>query len=93
MKEAEMTPELENDLKAIQMRSILDPKRFYKKNDMKTLPKFVQVSLKNVSKYKLHVQIQNKIVAGTACYMDFVTVVLFIWKRVIRAGFLRKIVL
>lgn len=43
MKEAEMTPELENDLKAIQMRSILDPKRFYKKNDMKTLPKFVQV--------------------------------------------------
>ncbi|PIK39372.1 putative deoxynucleotidyltransferase terminal-interacting protein 2 [Apostichopus japonicus] len=43
MKAVEMTPELENDLKTLQMRSVLDPKRFYRKNDMKTLPKFVQV--------------------------------------------------
>ncbi|XP_071948269.1 deoxynucleotidyltransferase terminal-interacting protein 2-like [Antedon mediterranea] len=43
MKAAEMTDELRRDLKLIQMRSILDPKRFYKNNDMKTIPKFVQI--------------------------------------------------
>lgn len=46
MKAVEMTPELQNDLKAIQMRSVLDPKRFYRKNDMKTLPKYFQVRYK-----------------------------------------------
>ncbi|KAK2705280.1 deoxynucleotidyltransferase terminal-interacting protein 2-like [Artemia franciscana] len=39
----EMTEEKKNDLEIIQMRSILDPKRFYKKNDMKVLPKYFQV--------------------------------------------------
>lgn len=39
-----LTPEVENDLKVIQMRSALDPKHFYKKNDLKTaLPKYFQV--------------------------------------------------
>ncbi|XP_077986823.1 uncharacterized protein LOC144441159 [Glandiceps talaboti] len=43
MKAAEMTDELKNDLKVMQMRGTLDPKRFYKKNDVVGLPKFVQV--------------------------------------------------
>ncbi len=43
MAAAEMTDKLRNDIKAIRMRSTLDPKRFYKNNDMKALPKFVQV--------------------------------------------------
>ncbi|XP_033116161.1 deoxynucleotidyltransferase terminal-interacting protein 2-like isoform X2 [Anneissia japonica] len=43
MKAAEMTDELRRDLKLIQMRSMLDSKRFYKNNDMKNLPKFVQM--------------------------------------------------
>uniref|UniRef100_H2YPK3 Fcf2 pre-rRNA processing C-terminal domain-containing protein n=1 Tax=Ciona savignyi TaxID=51511 RepID=H2YPK3_CIOSA len=43
MKPPEMTEEIENDLKVLQMRSILDPKRFYKHNDRKTLPKYFQM--------------------------------------------------
>lgn len=39
----EMTEEKERDLEIIQMRSILNPKQFYKKNDLKTLPKYFQV--------------------------------------------------
>lgn len=37
------TTEIEKDLEVLQMRSALDPKRFYKKNDLKTLPKYFQV--------------------------------------------------
>ncbi|XP_013928276.1 PREDICTED: deoxynucleotidyltransferase terminal-interacting protein 2 [Thamnophis sirtalis] len=43
MKAPEMTEELKNDLKALQMRAAIDPKRFYKKNDRKGLPKYFQV--------------------------------------------------
>lgn len=39
----EITPEIHKDLEVLQMRSALDPKRFYKKNDMKKIPKFFQV--------------------------------------------------
>lgn len=39
----EMTPEIKHDLQVIQMRSVLDPKRFYKKNDLKVLPKYFQI--------------------------------------------------
>lgn len=39
----EMTEELRQDMEVIQMRSVLDPKHFYKKNDMKVLPKYFQV--------------------------------------------------
>ncbi|XP_066153210.1 deoxynucleotidyltransferase terminal-interacting protein 2 [Euwallacea fornicatus] len=39
----EMTDELKQDLEVLQMRSVLDPKRFYKKNDLKVLPKYFQV--------------------------------------------------
>ncbi|KAJ6646087.1 Deoxynucleotidyltransferase terminal-interacting protein 2, partial [Pseudolycoriella hygida] len=39
----EVTEEVKNDLEIIQMRSVLDPKHFYKKNDLKVLPKFFQV--------------------------------------------------
>ncbi|XP_034952237.1 deoxynucleotidyltransferase terminal-interacting protein 2 [Chelonus insularis] len=39
----EMTPEIKHDLQIIQMRSVLDPKHFYKKNDIKALPKYFQV--------------------------------------------------
>jgi hypothetical protein len=38
-----LTQELKNDLKAIQLRSIIDPSRFYKKLDRKKLPKYFQI--------------------------------------------------
>ncbi|KAH8421225.1 hypothetical protein KR009_001758 [Drosophila setifemur] len=38
----EITEEMRNELKIIQMRSVLNPKQFYKKNDLKVLPKFFQ---------------------------------------------------
>jgi hypothetical protein len=40
----ELTDELKNDLEILRMRSVLDPKHFYKKNDLKVLPKYFQVS-------------------------------------------------
>ncbi|KAF5892714.1 deoxynucleotidyltransferase terminal-interacting protein 2, partial [Clarias magur] len=43
MRAPELTQELKNDLKALQMRSAMDPKRFYKKNDREALPKYFQV--------------------------------------------------
>ena len=39
----EMTEEHKNDLMVLQMRHALDPKSFYKHNDLKALPKFYQV--------------------------------------------------
>ncbi|CAH1643693.1 unnamed protein product [Spodoptera littoralis] len=39
----EVTEELKNDLQVLKMRSALDPKHFYKKNDMEVLPKYFQV--------------------------------------------------
>ncbi|KAH0557259.1 deoxynucleotidyltransferase terminal-interacting protein 2 [Cotesia glomerata] len=39
----EMTAEVRHDLQVIQMRSALDPKRFYKKNDIKALPKYFRI--------------------------------------------------
>ncbi|RZC38928.1 deoxynucleotidyltransferase terminal-interacting protein 2 [Asbolus verrucosus] len=39
----EMTEEVKRDLEVLQMRSVLDPKRFYKKNDLKVLPKYFQI--------------------------------------------------
>lgn len=41
----EITEELKNDLQILKMRSVLDPKRHYKKNDMEVLPKYFQVWL------------------------------------------------
>lgn len=43
MKAPEMTPELREDLKAVQLRHIIDPGRFYKKLDRDNLPKFFQM--------------------------------------------------
>ncbi|PSN49587.1 hypothetical protein C0J52_14219 [Blattella germanica] len=43
MPATEMTDEMKHDLEVIQMRSVLDPKHFYKKNDLKVLPKYFQV--------------------------------------------------
>ena len=43
MKAPEMTEEYKNDLTVLHMRKTLDPKRFYKNNDIKALPKFFQV--------------------------------------------------
>lgn len=43
MPATEVSDELRQDLEVIQMRSALDPTRFYKKNDLKTLPKYFQV--------------------------------------------------
>ena len=39
----EMTEETKRDLEVLQMRNVADPKRFYKKNDLKVLPKYFQV--------------------------------------------------
>ncbi|XP_077440689.1 deoxynucleotidyltransferase terminal-interacting protein 2 isoform X2 [Vanacampus margaritifer] len=44
MKAPELTKELTNDLKLLKMRSSLDPKRFYKKNDRDGFPKYFQVA-------------------------------------------------
>lgn len=44
MKAPEVTDEMKNDLEVLKMRSALDPKHFYKKNDFKSLPKYFQVS-------------------------------------------------
>ncbi|KAK9165844.1 hypothetical protein Scep_001035 [Stephania cephalantha] len=40
-----ITPELKNDLQILKLRSVIDPKRHYKKGDLKskTLPKYFQV--------------------------------------------------
>lgn len=43
MPATEVTDELKNDMEIIQMRAALDPTHFYKKNDLKTLPKYFQV--------------------------------------------------
>lgn len=43
MKAPEMTEELKNDLQILQMRSALDPKQFYKRSEMKTLPKYFEI--------------------------------------------------
>lgn len=43
MRAPELTEDLKNDLKALKMRSALDPKRFYKKNDREGFPKYFQV--------------------------------------------------
>lgn len=45
MKAPEITEEMKNDLEILKMRSSLDPKHFYKKNDFKTLPKYFQVGV------------------------------------------------
>ncbi|XP_017773159.1 PREDICTED: deoxynucleotidyltransferase terminal-interacting protein 2 [Nicrophorus vespilloides] len=39
----EVTDELRKDLEVLKMRSVLDPKHFYKKNDLQVLPKYFQV--------------------------------------------------
>lgn len=41
----EMTEELKNNLQVLKMRSVMDPKHFYKKNDMEVLPKYFQVQI------------------------------------------------
>ncbi|KAK3928118.1 Deoxynucleotidyltransferase terminal-interacting protein 2 [Frankliniella fusca] len=43
MQAPEITEEMKNDLEVLKMRSALDPKHFYKKNDFKNLPKYFQV--------------------------------------------------
>ncbi|KAM4033380.1 deoxynucleotidyltransferase terminal-interacting protein 2 [Anomaloglossus baeobatrachus] len=43
MKAPELTDELKNDLKALKMRSAMDSKRFYKKNDRDGFPKYFEV--------------------------------------------------
>ncbi|KAJ1735207.1 rrna-processing protein fcf2 [Coemansia biformis] len=43
MKAPTMTPELRNDLRVLQLRNVLDPKRFYKKSTtQKVLPKYFE---------------------------------------------------
>ena len=45
MKAPEMTPELQNELDVLRMRSAIDPTRFYKKLDSTAPPKYFQVLL------------------------------------------------
>lgn len=44
MRKQQLTPELEKELKAIKLRGSVDPKRFYKANDSKELPKYFHVA-------------------------------------------------
>lgn len=44
MKPPEVDDEVNRDFDILQMRSILDPKRFYKSNDRESLPKYFQVN-------------------------------------------------
>ena len=58
MQAPELTPELKEDLKALQLKNVIDPSRFYKKSDAKKLPKFFQVGriVENITdgkKYRL----------------------------------------
>ena len=55
MRGEEMTEELKNDLRIVKMRAALDPKRFYKHNDMKALPKFVQASITMLMRYIIYI--------------------------------------
>ena len=43
MRAPELTEERKNDLTVLQYRNALDPKRFYKAPDLKTIPKYFQV--------------------------------------------------
>ncbi|XP_068648424.1 rRNA-processing protein fcf2-like [Aristolochia californica] len=43
MPAATITPEIKKDLQILKLRSVIDPKRHYKKGDSKTLPKYFQV--------------------------------------------------
>merc|ERR1712062_216430 len=43
MSAPELTEERKNDLELLQMRNVLDPKRFYKKNNSENLPKYFQI--------------------------------------------------
>ncbi|KAJ2906996.1 rrna-processing protein fcf2 [Coemansia aciculifera] len=44
MKAPVLTPELKNDLRVLQLRNVLDPKRFYKKDSSaKKIPKYFEV--------------------------------------------------
>ncbi|KAG1666949.1 Deoxynucleotidyltransferase terminal-interacting protein 2 [Nymphon striatum] len=43
MPATELTDEVKNDLLVIKMRNALDPKKFYKSNDLKVLPKYFQI--------------------------------------------------
>ena len=43
MPATEVTDEIKRDLEVLKMRDALDPKRFYKKNSSKELPKYFQV--------------------------------------------------
>uniref|UniRef100_A0A8C2AYY2 Fcf2 pre-rRNA processing C-terminal domain-containing protein n=1 Tax=Cyprinus carpio TaxID=7962 RepID=A0A8C2AYY2_CYPCA len=51
MRAPELTEELKNDLKALKMRSAMDPKRFYKKNDREGFPKYFQVGWGRTGQY------------------------------------------
>ncbi|CAG8556372.1 3170_t:CDS:2 [Diversispora eburnea] len=43
MPKPELTPEIKRDLHVIKLRNVLDPKRFYKKDNSKNIPKYFQV--------------------------------------------------
>lgn len=43
MKAPEVTEEMKHELELIRMRKTLDNKRFYKRSEAKTLPKFFQI--------------------------------------------------
>ena len=46
-----MTPEIKRDLQLLKSRSVLDPKRFYKRDSSKGLHKFFQESFASFYDY------------------------------------------
>lgn len=43
MKAPEMTEELKNEMQVLQMRSAINPKHFYKRSEMKAIPKYFEI--------------------------------------------------
>ncbi|CAG8540898.1 6988_t:CDS:2, partial [Scutellospora calospora] len=43
MPKPELTTEIKRDLQVIKLRNVLDPKRFYKKDNSKGIPKYFQI--------------------------------------------------
>jgi len=44
MKPPELNEDLKRDYEILQMRSLINPKRFYKSNDRECMPKYFQVN-------------------------------------------------
>lgn len=61
----QMTPEIEQDMKIMKMRNILDRKRHYKKNDSSSLPKYFQVGWETLEDFETHPPVHSSFLEMT----------------------------